>query len=494
MPHRPDTYTRWVLEMRHAQLFQPGWRVGVAVSGGPDSVLLLDFLHRLAAEVGLSIAAVHFNHHLRGAESDADEQFVGDLARALGIEFIHAEADTARIARQRHRNLEATARDLRYRFFFSLVNQGRLERMATAHTANDQAETVLLRLVRGAGTRGLGGIHPVLDGKIVRPFLNLTRAEVEAEIARRKLRFRVDSSNLDTRFARNKIRQQLLPLIEREYNPGAVRLLKQLADRARDDESFLERASADRAQPWLVREGNEERIPTHALSEFPPALQRRVLRQMIAAACRGPHSSPGRVTYDAIEALRRLALQGQSGKRLTLPGGLAARRDFEWLAISFDAVAAAPTEYSFAVTLPCEITVPQLGVVFRFQVSEFPDTPATRKAYNQAGLALDAGKLSPDLLLRNWRAGDRFQPLGSRRSSKLKELFQERKVPQQQRELWPVLECAGTIVWVRGFPPSSTAAISGSCRRVLSIEERPLARKDLAPEFKKVKERTEEVV
>lgn len=476
MRHQPDTYARWALETRRAQLFQPGWRVGVAVSGGPDSVLLLDFLRRLARDAGFLVAAVHFNHHLRGAESDADEHFVRDLARELGIEFAHAEADTARIARQRHRNLEATARDLRYRFFFSLVNQGRVERMATAHTANDQAETVLLRLLRGAGTRGLAGIHPVLDGKVARPFLNLTRAEVEAEIARRKLRFRVDSSNVEARLARNKIRHELLPLLERDYNPAIIALLKQLADRARDDESFLESAAADRAQPWRVREDNEERIPAHVLSEFPPALERRVLRQMIAAARAGPRASPGGVTYSDIEAVRRLAGEAQSGRRLSLPAGLTARKEFEWLAISPDLVATAPTGYSFAVTAPCEVKVPQLGVVFQFGLGEFPDTPAARKAYTHGGTVLDPDKTPAGLLLRNCRAGDRFQPLGSRRPSKLTELFQRRRVPLRERALWPVLESGGEIVWVRGFPPGSVAAPPSGSWRVLTIVEEPLPR------------------
>ena len=327
MHRRPDLYSRWFLEMR--RFFHAGQRVGVAVSGGPDSVLLLHFMKTLAAEKGLTLAAVHFNHHLRGAESDGDEASVRDLAASLGIEYVRGDAEVGRVARERHGNVEAVARELRYRFFFSLVDQGRLDRVATAHTANDQAETVLMRLLRGTGTRGMGGIYPVLEGKVVRPFLGLSRPEVMQEIATRGLSYRMDSSNLNTRLQRNKIRRELLPLLEKEYNPGIVPLLNQLADRSRDDEACLERLARDRAHPWRVHEGKEERIPTRALLEFHPAVARRVLRQMLQIV-RG--SSNG-LAHEHIESLRRFAAEAQSGKIQTLPGGAQARKEFSWLVI-----------------------------------------------------------------------------------------------------------------------------------------------------------------
>src|SRR5690242_18547737 len=186
--------------MQRADLFRPGDRVGVAVSGGPDSVLLLEFMKHLAKQRGLALAVVHFNHHLRGQASDDDERFVEKCAREAGIEFIRSEADVQAVARDQRRNVEETARQLRYAFFVSLVAQKRLDRVATGHTANDQAETVLLRLVRGSGTRGLGGIYPKLEAGIVRPFLSLSREDVEEEIASRGLRCRIDSTNLETRF------------------------------------------------------------------------------------------------------------------------------------------------------------------------------------------------------------------------------------------------------------------------------------------------------
>jgi tRNA(Ile)-lysidine synthase len=465
MFHRSDLYARWALEMRRKEFFHAGQRVGVAVSGGPDSVLLLHFMRLLARDLGLTITAVHFNHHLRGAESDGDEAYVRDLAANLQVDFLRGEAEVARVARERRRNVEAVARDLRYRYFFSLIDQERLDRVATAHTANDQAETVLLRLLRGTGTRGLGGIYPVLDGKVVRPFLSLRRAEVMQEIAGLEIKPRVDSSNLDRRLQRNKVRMELLPLLAREFNPQIITLLKQLADLSRDDEACLERLAADRAQAWRVREGSEERISVRPLLDFPPALARRVLRQMLQSV----RGSLRGLTHAHVEALRRFAAQAQSGRIQTLPGGVLARKEFSWLVLGRSEGAAEKAEFAYRVEIPGELTVPELGCTFRFKILNRNDPG---RGYNQGIPAgLDPQKLPGELLLRNWRPGDSFCPLGVRRVRKLKELFREHKIPEARRKGWPVLICDGQIVWARGFPPGKLVAASDESSQVLTVEE-----------------------
>jgi tRNA(Ile)-lysidine synthase len=469
MPQRPDLYARWSREMRRKELFRPGQRVGVAVSGGPDSVLLLHLMCLLASELGLALATVHFNHHLRGAESDGDEAFVRDLAEVLGCEYLRGEADVAQVARERRRNLEAVARDLRYRFFFSLVDQGRLDQVATAHTANDQAETVLLRVLRGAGTRGLGGIYPLLEGKVVRPFLSLTRSEIMQEIGARHLEYRVDSSNLNPRLQRNKVRRELLPLLEKEFNPEIIPLLKQLADRARDDEAYLERQARERAHPWRVREGSEERIPIRPLREFPPALARRVLRQMLQAVRGTLHG----LTHAHVEALLRFAAEAQSGKSLLLPGGVLARKEFAWLVLSPSAHPEEEAGFSYAVVIPGELSVPELGCTFRFKILNHEDPS---RVYNQDKLAyLDPRNLPGQLFLRNWRAGDALYLAGRRGVRKLKELFRERRIPEARRKLWPVLACGSRVLWVRGFSLAGPIAVSGETRQVLVVEEEPEA-------------------
>ena len=470
MGRRSQLYARWALEMRRSEMFRAGERVGVAVSGGADSVLLFDFVKRFALEKGLTPAAVHFNHRLRDAESDGDERFVRELAGESGAEFLGSAADVARAARDAHANLEATARRLRYKFFFGLIRQGRLDKVATAHTADDQAETVLLRILRGTGSRGLGGIYPMLDGVIVRPFLSLSRSEVRAEVAARELPFRVDSSNLDTRLARNKVRAELLPWLTKEFSPQIVRLLQELAARARDDEAYLEQHAKERARPWRVRVGREEKITLSSLRDFHPAIGRRVLRQMIAAARGSLHG----ITHEHVEALRLFASEAQSGRQLDLPGA-AARREFDWLVVAPEAPAGQigpASSYAYAVAVPGAVSVPELGVTFRFKIL---GTEELVKSYNTGGVGcLDGAKLRAPLVLRNWRHGDRYQPCGTRSPLKLKELFGRGKIPPAERHLWPVLESAEGIVWVRAFPPASLAAVGARTEQVVAVAEEPL--------------------
>lgn len=464
-----QVYSKWALDMRRADLFRAGERIGVAVSGGADSVLLFDFMKRLACERGLVLAAVHFNHRLRGAESDGDEALVRELAERSEIEFVGSSADIARAAREAHANLEATARRLRYRFFFGLVRQGKLDKLATAHTADDQAETVLLRLLRGTGTRGLGGIYPVLDGVVIRPFLGLTRAEVRDEVLARGLSFRTDSSNLDTRLVRNKVRAELLPKLARDFNPRVVHLLAELAERSRDDELYLEQQARERARPWRVTIAGEEKMPLGPLLDFPPALQRRVLRQMVTAVLGGLRG----IAYEHIEALRRFVSAAQSGRQLSLPRVLA-RKEFDWLVVAPGPAGSRRLGegvggYSYPVELPGVVQVPELGVTFRFKIV---DTEKMGTSYNKIGLAcLDRAKFGTPLVLRSWRAGDRFQPGGAHKLLKVKELLSRSKIPPAARRLWPVLESGSGIAWVKGFPPAGFAAADAESREVVVVSE-----------------------
>jgi tRNA(Ile)-lysidine synthase len=469
MPYAENLYHRWLAEMRREQFFRPGERIGAAVSGGPDSVLMLDLLVQLSGDLGFQPAVIHFNHHLRSTESDEDESFVRDLSSRYGIPFFRGEARVAEEARKRRRNLEATARELRYRFFLGLVRQGKVDKIATAHTLDDQAETVLLHILRGTGTRGLGGIHARLQSNVVRPFLNLTRAEIEEEIGKRNLRFRVDSTNHDMHFRRNKVRLELLPMLENEFNPEIKKLLSELANRSRDDEAYLDLQARERAGAWRLREGGAEKISRHVLASMPPGLARRVLRQMVY----GLGSNLAGVTYRHVEALYRLALESQSGKKLQLPRGLAARTDFEWLILSPKAGNEKPPEFVYNVEVPGTICVTEIerSITFKIVGTEKGD-----RGYNELEWPrLDPLKLPALLLFRNWRQGDRYCPLGFQKPVKVKELFRRRRIPLAERALWPVLDSEKGIVCARGFPAAGWSAVEKQSSRLLLILEGRLA-------------------
>ena len=211
-----------MLRALNTRLFHPGDRVGVAVSGGGDSVALVRALIEARSDLGIVLAIVHFNHKLRGDESDQDEHFVRALAHQFDLPFHHAEADTRRFAHEKELSLEAAARDLRYKFFGSLIKEGKLDKIATAHTLDDQAETVLLRIFRGTGTSGLASILPRLKvgkGAIVRPLLATRRAEIVQYLSELNQPWREDSTNIETAFTRNRIRHELMPLLQGAYNP-----------------------------------------------------------------------------------------------------------------------------------------------------------------------------------------------------------------------------------------------------------------------------------
>jgi len=469
MPTSTDLYRRWLTETRKHPFARAGDRIGAAVSGGPDSVLMLDFLARMASEVGFQPAVVHFNHHLRGAESDEDEIFVRSLAGRYGVPFFRGEARVAQEARKRRRNLEATAREFRYRYFLGLIRQGKVDTVATAHTLDDQAETVLLNILRGTGTRGLAGIHSNLQIQIFRPFLGLTRAEIEAEIGVRNLPFRVDSTNLETHFRRNKVRIELLPKLEREYNPEIKRLLSELAARAREDEAYLDHQARERAGAWRLREDGAEKISRPALRNMPPALARRVLRQMVAEVGSGLAG----VTHRHIESLYHLALESQSGRKVQVPHGLTARSEFDWLILSQAVGNVSPLEYVYKVVVPGTISVTEISRSVTFKIIGCEDTD---QGYNSIEWPkLDPLKMPGRLVFRNWRQGDRYCPSGYQNPVKVKELFRRHRIPLVQRACWPVLDSAKGIVCARGLPAAAWAAAKGECDRVLVIRETRLA-------------------
>jgi tRNA(Ile)-lysidine synthase len=314
------------------RFFQPGDRVAVAVSGGADSVALLALLLEARDELGIVVSVAHYNHRLRGAESDADAQFVEQLANAGNIEYLTAASDTLH-----DRNVEALARHDRYAFFSQLVREGRVKKIATAHTAEDQAETVLTRLLRGSGTAGISGILPSLDGgTIVRPLLETRRADLRAWATALGLAWREDASNLDDRFLRNRIRHELLPLLERGYNSAIVEVLGRAAEVARADEAEWQSQTEELAARLLVQDDGQEgawKLPLADFVKLSEGQQRRLLRAAILRA----KGDLRRVDFRHVEQVRLLALKrgagGISARSISEVPGLKIQVHGNWIQI-----------------------------------------------------------------------------------------------------------------------------------------------------------------
>lgn len=401
---------------------------------------LLRTLAARGAELGVVVHAAHLHHGLRGAEADGDLEFARGLAAELGLPFHESRVDAEAAARadaaagKAGESIEEAARRLRYTWFRELMAAGTVDAVATAHTRDDQAETVLGKFLRGAWTEGLGGIHPVVEfseGRILRPLLCATRGEVEAFLRALGQEWREDSSNADPAYTRNRIRHELLPLLE-GWNPRLREHLAQMAELARDEEAWWT-AELARLWPKLTLPGRPVRgggragdeglsLDAARLAELAPAAQRRILR--LAAEKLGVS-----LDFSSTEALRELALHGRAGQKRELAQGLRAERMHREVKLTVGSAAeAAVAEYQCEIPGVMEAT----GFGLRLHIdSTGAETGAVAR-------------------LRNWKAGDRVRLRYSSGPRKVKEVLERLRVTGSERAVWPVLEVAGRIVWMQG--------------------------------------------
>ncbi|HYL62932.1 MAG TPA: tRNA lysidine(34) synthetase TilS [Candidatus Methylomirabilis sp.] len=497
---------RLLASLRHADMLRAGERVAVAVSGGADSVALLLLLLELREELGIVLSVAHLNHKLRGRAADADERFVAGLAAKCGLEFFCEQVDVAAKARGAKANLEDAARRTRNEFFARLVAQEKVHRVAVAHTADDQAETVLAHILRGTGLAGLGGIHPATES-VIRPLLHVRRAELRAYLRGKKQKWREDATNQDTSRMRARIRRKLLPVLEQGFQPGVVEHLCTLAEFAREDEKFLDWMARKRCEALSKKEGRGVRIAVADLlsplqkgdidTEFAGGIEKwkregefeALTKRMVRSLMEERKPGEGQITAQHIAAVVELARHGQNGKTLQMPGGAEVRREQNellfcaserrgksvTLAIE-EREAHTPhrrssADYEYKIDLREGTTVlhvPQAGCVLRLRVI---DWAKKREETSNSGAVLDRERLRLPLALRNWRPGDRMQPQGHQKAHKLKRLLNEKHVSRWERDGWPVLTSGGVLVWARGFPVAAGCAPNEGTREGILVAE-----------------------
>ena len=432
-----------------------GETVLVAVSGGADSVALLHLLSGLAADWRLRLHVLHVDHQLR-AESAADADFVRALGARLGI-----PVDVATVAVDRRGSLEAAARSARYAALEACATRIGAERIALGHTADDQAETVLMRLVQGAGVRGLSGIPPV-RGAIIRPLIELRRSALEPELERAGLAWVEDASNRDLKFLRNRIRHELLPLLSDSYNPEIATALVRLSSLARETVGALDRAAEaelDRLAVWGDRAAT---LRLEALRALPRPVAAEVLRQAAARlGSRAPlrawaHRGLKRVF--AVPAPRRPFKLG--GVTVEVSGALARL-----------ATAPPPTLIERAVVVPGRTELPEIGQALEARLVGADAYAIPRES---GRVAFDADGLATPLVVRPRRRGDRFVAFGGV-ERRLKTLLIEAKVPRWERGRVPVVEAGGTIVWIGRLRRGAAARVTARTRRVIELALVPLA-------------------
>jgi tRNA(Ile)-lysidine synthase len=439
-------------------LLQPGWRVVVAYSGGLDSSALLHLLLEIKESWGLEIVLAHFNHHLRRS-APKDEAFCRATAGRLELPILAGSADVRTAARKGGLSLEEAARQARYGFLNKVADEVDASRIATGHTLNDQAETLLLRLLQGSGPRGLAGIHPLVQGRIVRPLLEVERRDLEEYLQERGGAYILDESNLDRRFLRNRIRLDLIPLLAQEYNPEVIRLLARTADILREEDAYLDRLASAKAEKVFLSGRRWPGLEAKALARLPASLARRVVRKFILEQ-KGDLRS---VSFDDVEDVRSL---GEFKQKILGPDLIFRREGGQ---IFREKKHSKPSAFLYKWDGRSPLEVSDTGLVLRGRCLT-PGRSPTFVFDDNRRVFLDMGKLSFPLEVRPRRAGDRIRPLGSPGNKKLKEALRSKGIALSDRDRLPVILSQGKIVWVPGLPAAEDFKINARTKRVLLIE------------------------
>jgi tRNA(Ile)-lysidine synthase len=457
--------------VRQQQLFVPGHHLLVAVSGGPDSVALLSLLHRLARSWRLTLTAVHCNYGLRGAESDGDESFVNTFCRERQLSLVVHRPIL--VKRRQRSSLQAAARDARYDFMKQLAHEVGADCIAVGHTANDQAETLLMWMLRGAGMAGLAGMSYAREDRIIRPLLAATREEIVAYLDHEGLTYRRDSSNEKPLYHRNRIRKELLPVITR-LAPAAVRVLQRQADLLREDEQYLGQVTGDLVRTLVSHDSRGvQRVDRQGFIELPVALQRRLVRAVLRTYDEEGRASSVRV----VESVRRVLLKGKSGARLSLKQALVT---LDQGSMRFSPGVGGDHRHgtdsgqgkreALPIPVPSTVYWARTNQQIHVQLMTRPAVEEMGKAPSQGLVLFDADRFSEPLLVRAWQDGDRFSPHGMKgKSKKLQDFFTDRKVARHERGKVPLLVAPEGILWVVGVRQDERFVVRGGTTRCLVV-------------------------
>jgi len=448
-------------------MIKPGETILVACSGGADSTALLYVLHEIRGDCDCRPVVAHFDHSLRAA-SGRDARFAHDLAADLELPFYLEKQDVRVGARARGLNLEEAGRLLRYDFLRRTAATIGAAKIATGHTLDDQAETVLMRLLRGSGPRGLSGIAPVFEDTIIRPLIEARRSEIETFLRIRGIAHREDETNQDLRYRRNDIRHRLVPYLEKNFEPAIVEKLGRLADVLAEEDRALD-VQVQTILPRLIEgAGLRARLNAAGAAKLPAGLARRGVRAFVEL-----HKGDlRRISFEDIENIRRLA----EGKTCVLPGGIRLSRKGDWIRRS-----PAPSGMPVGKKVPrgfrrywdvtAPITIDTSGTVFIGRIA--PQGPALKFRFDDARrVYLDADRLGFPLLVRSRRQGDRYRPLGAPGRKKLTDLFREKGIPVGERGRRAVFVSGGEIIWVEGLPAAESFKIGPATRRIFMIEKK----------------------
>lgn len=449
----------------------------MGVSGGPDSMALLHLLFRLAPDLKIQIGVAHLNHCIRGALADRDTEMVRQAAAALHAPCHIGRARILKVKRKLGLSLEEAARRVRYAFFNKTMASSGYHKLALGHQSNDNAEQMLMALLRGTGPRGLSGIAPVREGYIIRPLIDVCRSQIQTFIEKENIACVLDASNEDQRFTRNRIRHHLLPLLASEYNPRIQAHLNQLADLMRTEEAWIDALAANAYEKAVIaHEKGAVTLSADSVNQAHPALARRLVRKAIDDLT----GSLRRITFSHVQSVLYLLADGSGEKEVHLPGRIRARRNDDRLTLVMAAgrgrepvkPATETTPVSTTVLIssfPATVEIASMGIGLRFSACRPDQLPRwTDVGRNQAHF--DLARIALPLTVRAALPGDRFTPLGASGSQKLKKFFIDHRIPKHARATTPVLTDRERIIWLVGHRIDEHVSVTAETSQVLCVE------------------------
>ncbi len=425
------------------QMLSNGDRVVVGVSGGPDSVALFHLLWTLRDEYSLSLLIAHLNHQFRGQSAKKDADFVKNMAENFGVSCTVKTMDVRAMSRSLKMTEEEAGRKARYDMYEEVAYQERADRIAVGHHKDDQAETVLLNLIRGAGMEGLGGMDPVRNNKIIRPLLLVSKKEIVDYCEIHGLESRIDETNLQTDYHRNKIRLELIPLLEKEYNPKICDAMSRTAKIMQEENNFLHELTKQKCEDMIEWEEGAQLICLNLLTKEGKALQRRILRE----AVRLYKGDVYHVRFQHIEETLQIALEGKPGQQKTLPGGIVAVKEYDKLRLHRKEAIVKEEVCPVKLNVPGKTSVPWCEWLFLTKAGKDMDTAPKNEGEKNVLLAAD--KVEFPLWVRTQQEGDRIALPQGKGRKKVKDVFIDRKVPKRMRRKIPlVVDSAGRVVWI----------------------------------------------
>jgi tRNA(Ile)-lysidine synthase len=457
-------------------MVQPGDRVLAAVSGGPDSVTLVHILSKLIPVFSFRLAVAHLNHDLRSHESERDAEFVTSLAHKLNLP-LHVDKINVRRYQKCHRlSPEEAARQVRYGFFKQVAESHGYTKIAVGHQLDDNAELVMMFLLRGSGTLGLSGMPPTRDGKIIRPLLKIKRSEIIDYLAEQDLEYVIDATNANRNYLRNKIRHELIPLLSTTYNPNIVAALNRLASLMRSEEKWIDGLIEPLYKSVLISHSADSiRLALDNFGDIPLAARRRLIRKVVLKL----NGTLRRITFAHVDAVIDLAMKRPHTGGIDLPHNIRVQCDHRSLVIARhkDPLRSrGPTlsramaeDYAYQMTTPGTAIIKEAHIRLKLTEIGIDEIKNLYSAGQQIAF-FDITKLKFPLVVRNFRPGDRFSPLGMQGTQKLKNFFINNKIPRGQRANCPLLVSDGRIIWVAGHRLDNSVKIDAETRLVLKAE------------------------